>query len=214
MQTQLLVKNLQNETLQNLTGHIPQMTINKINRFIALILVLGSFIYLPRVNALTISDTQIKDTLSFEGQNLLLNGAGIRTKVFFKVYIGALYVSSKTKDADAIIDSATPRIIELTFLRAVDGEKISTAFREGFTKNCIARCEELKPKIEELAKAVPAIKQGQLLQITATKEGVSLSLDGKSMAQVKAQDLGKEMTRIFIGKNPPTEDLKKGLLGA
>lgn len=197
----------------NIKTQSSKSPVKKLNAFFVATLMTVSVICLPKAQALSISDTQIKESLVFDGHNLTLNGAGIRTKLFFKVYIGALYVSSKTNNADSIIGSTTPRVIELTFLRDIDGEKISSAFREGFSKNCMARCDELKVKVDDLAKAVPAIKQGQLLQIVATIEGVKLNLDGKSMADVKAQDLGKEMTRIFIGKNPPTEELKKGLLG-
>jgi len=165
-------------------------------------------------NALSFADLTLKDNLSWNGQSLVLNGAGIRSKLFIKVYVGALYVSKKSSDADSLIDSDGPKIVELTFLRDLDGEKISNAFREGFAKNCKLRCDDLKPKIEELAKAVPSIKKGQILQIAATMDGVRLTLDEKTAADIKAADLGKEMIRIFIGKAPPTDELKKGLLGS
>jgi hypothetical protein len=160
-----------------------------------------------------VADTNIKDQISVSGENLVLNGAGIRKKLFMNVYIGALYLGVKSKDAESIANSSSLKVIELTFLRNVDGEKISSAFLDGFAKNCVQNCTELKPKMEELAKAVPAIKEGQIMQLVSTSDSVKLLMDNSLKAEIQAKNLGNEVIRLFIGKEPPSEDLKKELLG-
>ena len=51
------------------------------------------------------------------GQTLVLNGTGMRTKFVFDIYVGALYLSEKSSDAKAILDSATPKRVAMHFLR-------------------------------------------------------------------------------------------------
>ena len=164
--------------------------------------------------AVAIADITVKDQISVGGETLKLNGAGLRTKFFMNIYIGALYLGEKSKDAEAIANSPAAKVMELTFLRDLDGEKISSAFLEGFAKNCELNCSVLKPKMEELAKAVPAIKKGQKMQLISTAESVKLLMDDSVKVEVQAKNLGNEVIRLFIGKTPPTEDLKKGLLGS
>lgn len=41
----------------------------------------------------TIGDVKVDAKLSIEGQNLTLNGAGTREKMFMDMYVGSLYVT-------------------------------------------------------------------------------------------------------------------------
>ena len=47
---------------------------------------------------------------------LMLNGAGIRTKFFFDIYVGGLYLKEKSQDATAIIEANEPMAIRLHIL--------------------------------------------------------------------------------------------------
>ena len=49
---------------------------------------------------------RLEDRIKVGGTELVLNGAGIRTKIFFKVYVGALYVVQPTHEANAVIMAA------------------------------------------------------------------------------------------------------------
>jgi len=57
-------------------------------------LALACSLALAAVNtyAVEVAGAKIEDTVSVSNQNLVLNGAGIRKKLFIKVYVGALYL--------------------------------------------------------------------------------------------------------------------------
>ena len=55
------------------------------------------------VNALELAGVKLPDSAQVGNTSLQLNGAGIRTKLIFKVYVGALYLPQKQTSADAII---------------------------------------------------------------------------------------------------------------
>ncbi len=66
------------------------------------------------------------ETFNFKEEKLVLNGLGLRLATWFevKVYIGALYLTSKSHDANNILNSKSPKVIQLKFLRDVEKEKI------------------------------------------------------------------------------------------
>ena len=45
--------------------------------------------------AADVGGVKLADKMSVGGQELVLNGAGIRTRAIFKVYVGSLYVPAK-----------------------------------------------------------------------------------------------------------------------
>lgn len=51
---------------------------------------------------------------------LQLNGAGVRTRAVFKVYVAGLYVPQKAGDAGALLAQKGARRIAITMLRNVD----------------------------------------------------------------------------------------------
>ncbi len=64
---------------------------------------LFTFLFSLPAFAVEISGMKIPDSAKVEGQELKLNGAGIRTRMFIKVYVGALYLEQKMNAADAVI---------------------------------------------------------------------------------------------------------------
>ncbi len=68
-----------------------------------------------------VAGVQFPDAVSAGGQELRLNGAGVRTKLFVKVYAGGLYVAQPSGDAEAIVAADAPKRVRVVFLR--DGVK-------------------------------------------------------------------------------------------
>ena len=46
--------------------------------------------------AATLADVTLPDTVTVGNQTLVLNGMGLRTKLFIKVYVGGLYLEKKS----------------------------------------------------------------------------------------------------------------------
>ena len=64
---------------------------------------------------------------------LKLNGAGIRYKFIFKIYVGALYLEKKINDPNEILTNPGPsRVIMHIVYDEVPSEKLVAAWLEGF----------------------------------------------------------------------------------
>src|SRR5437868_11928221 len=79
------------------------------------------------LNGITLPATIKKDTTQ-----LLLNGAGIRKKVFFKLYVAGLYLQSKTKNPNDIINGDKEMLMRLTITSGmISSSNMSEAIEEG-----------------------------------------------------------------------------------
>lgn len=167
-------------------------------------------------SARDVEGVKVPDTFDAGGGTLVLNGAGVRKKSFLKVkvYVGALYLPSRSKDAQAIVAADGPKAVRMAFLRSVDRDKILDAFKEGFENNSRAQLAGLLPKLELLTPAIPAeLKEGQVLSVVYEPgKGSTVGVEGGKAVTVEGKDFADALFRNWLGKEPADEDLKEGML--
>ena len=174
---------------------------------------------LPRPGqAATLGGVTFPDTYPAAGQTLVLNGMGLRTLTVFNVraYAAGLYLPQKSGDARAIMASPGPKVILLQFLHAASKAQIEKQYREGETKNCghgeCAPADE--GDYERLIAATPAAAVGDTLAYVVSSRGVRALFNNRVIGEFANPDLGLRLLAGFIGNAPPSEDLKRHLLGA
>ena len=75
-------------------------------------------------------DVKVPDSVKAGGNDLVLNGLGIRKATFLnvKVYVAGLYLPQKSGDAGKIIGANQPWQLVLRFVRDVDASDIRDAW--------------------------------------------------------------------------------------
>lgn len=180
-----------------------------------MLFLVGSF----SVSATQVEGIELPGEVTVGSQKLLLNGAGLRVKrkfgLNFKVYIGGLYLASKSQDAKAIINSSDVKILELVFLRSIDAATLREAWSEGFEKNCQPNCDQARAGFDHFNGLMVDVQQNSRLKLTFAASDVTVDIKGKTSAsgKISGEAVRKALLSIFIGEQPPTEDLKKALLG-
>ena len=150
---------------------------------------------------------------------LQLNGAGVRTRAFFKVYVAGLYVPQKAGDASALLAQKGPRRVAITMLRSVDSESFAGSLNDGLRNNHTeAQLAGWKGQIDALnanLKAVGETKKGDVIHIEFVPEaGTRVTVNGQPRGSaIPGEDFFTGMLRIWIGEKPADSSLKKGLLG-
>jgi hypothetical protein len=153
------------------------------------------------------------------GQSLQLNGAGVRTRVFFKVYAAGLYVPQKSNSAPALLAQKGPRRVAIGMLRDVDAETFAGALNEGLKANLSEQqLAGFKAQIDALnanLKAVGEAKKGDQIHFEFTPEaGTRIVVNGQPRgAAIPGEGFFEAVLRIWIGDKPVDADLKKGMLG-
>ena len=63
-----------------------------------------------------IAGVELADSYQVAGKPLTLNGAGVRSKFFFNIYVGALYTGKTSSNAAELIATQGPRSMQMTML--------------------------------------------------------------------------------------------------
>ena len=167
--------------------------------------------------ALEVGGVKLEERIKQGNAELVLNGAGIRTKVFFKVYVGALYASQKSNNAATLIDGAAKRM-SLTLLRDLDADSLFGALKDGLAANhSEAEMTAIKPQVDQLAEIMKKIgggKTGNVIDLDFTADGLAVSFNGDAKGKVAGPGFNKAMLKIWLGDNPVDNSLKKALLGS
>lgn len=167
---------------------------------------------------ITLNDVKVPATYSTGEDNLVLNGAGIRTKYIFKVYVGALYLEKKTKNLTEVLKSNQAIAVNMHITSSLLTEKkMYDAIKEGFEKSTPNPSATLKGKINKFLSDVVKnkVKEGDIFSVYYLKnsETVKVSVNGKVIHTVQGKDFRNAIFGIWIGSNPITTDLKKAMAG-
>lgn len=166
-----------------------------------------------------IEGVKFEPTAQVGGTTLQLNGAGLRTRAIFKVYVAGLYVPQKANDAAALLAQKGARRVAITMLRNVDAETFAGALNDGLRDNHTeAQFNSLKPQIDALnanLKAVGEAKKGAVILFEFIPgTGTRVMEGGQPRGTViPGEDFFTAVLRIWIGDKPVDGSLKKGLIG-
>ena len=173
------------------------------------------------VQAAEVGGVKLEDKLRLTptGPELVLNGAGIRTRVFFKVYVGGLYLTEKKGTAAEVIGLAGPTRVSMTMLRDLTAQQLSEGLADGIRNNSSAAEQEaLKARVDELVGIMNALgeaKKGDTILLDFLPEsGTRMVVNGQPRGKpITGDDFYRALLRIWLGDKPVDDDLKKGMLG-
>lgn len=163
-----------------------------------------------------IGGVTLPDTLSVGSQSLALNGAGLRKKLFIKVYAGGLYLTAKSKDATAIVADDKAMAIRMHFIyKSVGQDKLIEAWNEGFMNATNNQPGALQAHIDAFnAMFTKEAKKDDVYDVTYDPgKGVSVLLNGTAIGTVNGGlEFKKAVFSIWLGKTPADKKLKSGML--
>ncbi|MGV2866677.1 chalcone isomerase family protein [Achromobacter sp. ESBL13] len=179
---------------------------------------MASLISAPALAAdIDVAGKRVPEQLSEGGHALVLNGAGVRTKIVVKVYVAALYVTTKSHDAAALINSTEPRRIRLQLLRDVDSKTLDEALQEGLRDNTpkaeLAAMKAPADQLTRLMADIGALKEGDVVDLDFDGRGITGSHNGKQRGRIDSPDFARALLRVWLGEKPAQASLKKALLG-
>jgi hypothetical protein len=161
-----------------------------------------------------LAGVNMPETLSVGDKTLKLNGLGLRKKAIFKVYVGGLYLEAPSKDAAAILAADQAKAVRMSFLRDVSKTQLKDAFAEGFEANAKEKAAAQKAAIDKLYALIPDMKETQILSFAYVPgKGTVVSQDAKELGVIEGKEFAEALFALWLGPKPPSEDLKKGMLG-
>jgi long-chain acyl-CoA synthetase len=166
--------------------------------------------------AADIGGVKLDDKVSVGGQELTLNGAGIRTRAMFKVYVASLYLPAKATTTDAALAKA-PRRIQLTLLRDLSGDQLADAVNDGLKEaNTPAEVDAVKAQTGEFiaaCKSMGPLKEGSVITIDFVDGATKVGYNGAAKGSIAGDAFNRALTKVWIGDKPVQGELRKAMLG-
>lgn len=171
----------------------------------------------PALHAAEVAGVRIEEQAKAGSTDMVLNGAGLRTRLFFKVYVAALYAPKKTTSAAVLIDSREPRRVVLYMLRDLDADALFGALLDGLRNNHNeAELAKLKPDIdqfEHLMRGIGNAKSGDIIGIDFSADGIGVGFNGQARGGVAGEAFARALLKVWLGDKPVDAGLKQALLG-
>ena len=178
--------------------------------------VFGLLIVVQAAGAREIAGVSVPGSVTIKNKALVLNGAGIRKKLFVKVYVGALYLTVKRTTVGEILADPGAKRIALSFLyKEVTAEKLVDGWNEGFAGNNTA--EELKvlqDRINQFNSFFTTVRKGDEIRLDyMPREGTRVWINDTLKGTVPGEDFSRALLKIWLGPKPADAGLKEAMLG-
>lgn len=167
------------------------------------------------VLAAELDGVTLPDTSRIGETPLRLNGIGMRTYSILRVriYVAGLYLQQPTHDPEAILDSPEDKLLVFHFVHDVDAADARKSWQEGFADNCLAPCRVEPVDEARFLAAVPAFRVGDYSTLAFVSGRLTVAINGHVVGTIANPGFERAILLTLIGPKPPTEALKRGLLG-
>ncbi len=184
-----------------------------------LFLALGLYWGMAATAAVEIAGVKVEDSISIAGTTLQLNGAGIRYKGPFKVYVGDLYTTQPVKSLEELLAAPGPKRLTMTFLREINSADFGKLLTRGIEDNTSkAEMSKIIPGMIKMGEIFAANKSFAPGDVCALEwdpaKGLSIWAKGKLQSEpFKDPAFYKALMSIWFGQNPADWKLKDAMLG-
>lgn len=172
------------------------------------------------VRAADIEGVRVDEQITAAGGMLVLNGAGVRTKLaFIKLYVGALYLPKKMTDAEAILtDAGAKRVAMHVLIDELTAKELIASLNNAIAANHIpaeiALIEGRLRDLNRMMSTVGLLKKGSTVVMDyAPAVGTRISINGEEKLVIKGEDFFQALLRIWIGAKPVDGTLRRAMLG-
>ena len=177
------------------------------------------FLAIGAAGAVEISGVKVEETMDLKGNKLVLNGAGVRYKAVFKVYVAGLYLGKKAGTPEEVLAMPGAKHMNVTMLRDIDAGELGKLFYRGVEDNMPkSDFSKLIPglmRMSQMFTDYKNLKTGDVFTIDwLPGTGTIISIKGKPYGEpFKEPEFFNALLRIWLGPNPDDWKLKDALLG-
>jgi len=170
-------------------------------------------------NATEVAGVRLSERLRLGTSELVLNGAGLRKRAFFKVYVAGLYLTEESKAPAEVLALLGPKRVSITLMRNLPVVSLVNAMKAGIRDNSSPEEQQaLEGRVEELAANLLAVRQGRKGDVISldwmpdagTLVAVNDEVKGSA---IPGDDVYRAVLKVWLGDHPTSARLKKELLG-
>ena len=184
---------------------------------IRILVLLAVMLFSNALHGKEIAGIDVPETVTqSDGTLLQLNGAGIRSKLFFKIYVAQLYLAKKQSDVGALLQEDSGRRIVMDFLYdKVEKETLTEAWDQGFEGNgSAAQLTDLAAQITTFNSLFDMVKKGdQIVLDYIPGMGTTVFIRGEKKGTIEGKPINDLLLLIWLGDKPVSKTLRSEMLG-
>ena len=182
---------------------------------LAIVALLAACLAYTPLHAATVAGVSLDDTITVDDAQLVLDGAALRSKYFFKVYVGGLYLPERESDPAKVLGADVTRRMSMHFLRNVSSGQLCNGWKDGLATNTPDAGADVQADFERLCSLMRDVHDGSVLLLTYRPgKGTELAFDGTIRGTIEGKPFADALLGCWIGPKPdPGADFKKGVLG-
>ena len=151
------------------------------------------------------------------GQALQLNGAGVRKKLFIKVYAAALYTPKPIRQVAQVWDSPGPKRLKVVALREIDaaslGKAMSQTMSDNLPKERMGACIPGLIKLSDVFSQKKRMVVGDSFALDDIPgQGTVVSINEQQAAVIEGSAFFGCLMYNYFGERPADAALKQALL--
>ena len=149
-------------------------------------------------------------------QPLQLNGAGVRTKFIYDIYVAALYLEQTSNDSRQILNNDGAKRIALHFIYdEVSAEKLLEGWKDGFRlNNTRQQLQQLQQRFEQSQHLFRTVHAGDTIYIDYLPgQGTRVSINDQVTGMIPGADFYQAALKVWLGEHPAQQAMKQGMLG-
>lgn len=169
--------------------------------------------------AAEVAGVKVDERVRVGSADLQLNGAGVRTRLIFKVYVGALYLPERKSGAAEVLALRGTKRVSMTLLRDLDAKQLTDALEEGVRANHsepeVAALKERLDALVAVMNEIGSAKEKTVITLDFLPEaGTGVTIDGAPRGKpIPGEDFFVALLKIWLGEKPVDAGLKKAMLG-
>ncbi len=166
-----------------------------------------------------IAGVKVEDSVTVAGTKLQLNGAGVRFKGPFKVYVGELYTTKKINNLEELLAAPGPKRMRLVMTREIEAGPFGKLLTRGMEdNNAKAEVSKLIPGLLKMGALFTEHKgfvAGDTIEMDwIPGTGLVITVKGKVTTEpFKEPEFFRALMGIWLGPQPAYWKLKENLLG-
>ena len=172
-----------------------------------------------RAQSVTVEGVKYERTVQVGNAPLQLLGAGVRYKVFFKVYTAGLYLGAKATTPEEVLAAPGPKRMHIVMLRDIDANELGRLFTKGMEQNApkeeFSKCINGILRMSDIFSAKKKLAAGEYFSVDwVPGSGTSVLVNGKVQGEpIKEPEFFSALIKIWLGRSPADAQLKDALMG-
>ncbi len=176
------------------------------------------FLFSMTINAQeVISGVFVDNKLSFDNKEFVLNGAGIREKMWIELYVGSLYVPYKIKSEKELYQLEDYFAMKLDIVSPrITSEVLIDAIESGFKNSAKDKIDLFRDRIDFMKgffREEIVVGNTFILYYNPVDKTTTIYKNGLNLGSVEGDDFKEAFFGIWFCDKPASKSLKENMLG-